>query len=127
MKYGKVAAIALAAIALASAVVLIDYDDGSDESAAEEWNTVTDYSYLEFNVIDTTNNYVEVRFAGMDSLEEGYLPSTLEIPSTFVYDSTTYTVTAIADNGFSGYDFGDSGIKLPTTLTSIGDYAFANS
>ena len=47
------------------------------------------------------------------------------IPSTLSYNGQEYTVTAIADNAFKGNSFGS--ITIPSTVTSIGENAFAES
>jgi hypothetical protein len=121
MKYGTMAAIAVAAIALASAVVMIDYDDGSDESAADDWVTDSTYTYLEYRIIDSENHYVEVRWNG----DFGF--ASLTIPASFSIDGLDYTVTRLADNAFEGLDISSYNIELPSTLQSIGDYAFKDA
>ena len=51
--------------------------------------------------------------------------SRVRIPATFVYSRKTFTVTSIAERAFSGCTE-LSVVALPATLTSIGDYAFAD-
>lgn len=45
------------------------------------------------------------------------------IPETFTYNSVTYTVTAIGDKAFENAK-SLSSYNIPSTVTSIGDYAF---
>ena len=55
------------------------------------------------------------------------IPSTVDVVGGVWQDGTTYTVTAITDGGFNAGVFCNSGItsvKLPSTLQSIGSYAF---
>ena len=49
----------------------------------------------------------------------------VRIPATFSYSGKTFTVTSIAEGAFSGCTE-LSVVALPATLTSIGDYAFAD-
>lgn len=49
------------------------------------------------------------------------------IPKNVSYNGVTYTVTAIGEDAFVGSEYGTStltSISIPSTVTSIGDYAF---
>lgn len=68
--------------------------------------------------------------SGLATISSGY-GGALTIPSTVVYDSNVYTVTAVGDYAFGYYYEGMSqvtfslgSINLPSTVTSIGAYAF---
>ena len=55
--------------------------------------------------------------------EAATLTGAVVIPSSVTYETVTYTVTSIADTGFSN-NSGITGVTLPNTLTSIGGFAF---
>ena len=76
---------------------------------------------LTFTVIDATNNYVEVKKKQNDFNNSNV--QSLNIPSTVTYNSVTYTVTKIADEGFMQSNALKT-LILPSTITIIGNNAF---
>ena len=68
--------------------------------------------------LDTTNKTATVVQNAMDT----YLGS-VDIPSTFVHNSTLYTVTSIGKKAFNNCEFLYS-VTIPESVTSIGDEAF---
>lgn len=63
--------------------------------------------------------------AKITGVADSYSSSSLTITSTVSYNGKSYTVTAIDDNAFKGNSF--SSITIPSTVTSIGENAFAES
>lgn len=56
---------------------------------------------------------------------EGFLlTGDIVVPAQVVYQSTSYTVTAIGPNTFNGCDDRLKSVSIPSTVTSIGHYAF---
>ena len=72
---------------------------------------------LQYEVIDTENNYVSVSASSIA------ITPTLIIPDNVVNDDITYTVTAIAEDAFFKCDQITS-LTLPYSLQTIGSYAF---
>ena len=72
---------------------------------------------LQYEVIDTENNYVSVSASSIA------ITPTLIIPDNVVNDDITYTVTAIAEDAFYRCDQITS-LTLPYSLQTIGSYAF---
>lgn len=78
---------------------------------------------LSYTVINDNDN--EVKVSGKH-LQHGYpinSSATIVIPETVTRNSITYTVTEIADNGFSGMHSLQE-ITIPNTVKTIGQYAF---
>ena len=81
---------------------------------AQEFN-VGNFRYV---VTDNVNHYVSV------AQNDGNAPKgAIVIPSSVSNNAVTYTVTSIAESGFN-WNTDITGVTLPRTLTSIGDYAF---
>jgi hypothetical protein len=85
-----------------------------------------------YNIIDATNNYVEVTNAnGGGEISTGsytwssYTYNPFTIPSSVTHNGTTYTVKKIGDYAFYYCTGGNGPITLPSTLTEIGNYAFS--
>ena len=77
--------------------------------------TVGNFNYVE---TDAENHYVSVAQNG-DNQPTG----AITIPSSVTYETVTYTVTSIADNGFyMNEDITE--VTIPNTVTSIGENAF---
>lgn len=77
--------------------------------------TVDNFNYVE---TDAENHYVSVAQNG-DNQPTG----AITIPSSVTYETVTYTVTSIADNGFyMNEDITE--VTIPNTVTSIGENAF---
>lgn len=73
----------------------------------------------------TSPNTVEVsRQAASDNDDNYYGLTTVTIPSTFTYEKTPYTVTAIGDKAFSKC-YSLTTVNLPEELITIGTEAFA--
>ena len=75
---------------------------------------------LTYTVIDVTNNYVSVK------KQNDNINTHIVIPSNVTYNSTEYTVTQIADNGFCNLH-NLKGVTIPNTITKIGKNAFQNT
>ena len=71
-----------------------------------------------YTVTDDENDYVSVA-----ENSENKPTGAITIPSSVTYETVKYTVTSIANSGFS-YNTGITGVTLPNTLTNIGDFAF---
>src|SRR5574344_496388 len=62
------------------------------------------------------------RGTSLDYATNGYI----YLPSYYISNGTTYTVTSIANNAFNGVNFTNIA-QWPTLLTTIGKQAFANN
>ena len=79
--------------------------------------TVGNFNYVE---TDAENHYVSVA-----QNSENAPSGAVVIPSSVTYETVTYTVTSIADNGF--YVNEDiTEVTIPNTVTSIGENAFVS-
>lgn len=82
--------------------------------------TTFDVEQLTYTIIDVTNNYVSVK------KQNDNINTHIVIPSNVTYNSTEYTVTQIADNGFCNLHY-LKGVTIPNTITKIGKNAFQNT
>lgn len=82
--------------------------------------TTFDVGQLTYTIIDVTNNYVSVK------KQNDNINTHIVIPSNVTYNSTEYTVTQIADNGFCNLH-NLKGVTIPNTITKIGKNAFQNT
>ncbi|MBO4567537.1 MAG: leucine-rich repeat protein [Bacteroidales bacterium] len=84
--------------------------------------------YLYYKVTDSYNHVKVVSPYNSFSDPWGTIAKpegNVAIPQTVTYGGVTYTVTAIGNNALK--DCTDvTGISIPSTVTTIGDYAFAN-
>ena len=74
-----------------------------------------------------TSNGINYTVASPSTIEITANPSftgMLNIPSSVIYDGTTYDVASIANNAFAGT--GITSINIPNSIINIGNYAFAN-
>ena len=70
------------------------------------------------------DNEIEVTYQGTEYWNNGdRYTGTVDIPSTVIYNGTTYTVSAIGDNAFYGCS-GVTSVTIPNTIIYIGYYAF---
>lgn len=76
-----------------------------------------------FYELDNANRTATLTYPNTESSNYTSLPYDVAIPSTFVFDNTSYTVTAIGRYAFS-YCRSLSKVTIPNTVTSIGEYAF---
>ncbi|WP_294743407.1 leucine-rich repeat protein [uncultured Prevotella sp.] len=77
--------------------------------------TIDNFTYT---VTDDVNHYVSV------AQNDGNKPTgAITIPSSVTYETVKYTVTSIANSGFSSNE-NITEVTIPNTVTSIGDYAF---
>ncbi|MDE5720939.1 MAG: leucine-rich repeat protein, partial [Paramuribaculum sp.] len=74
------------------------------------WSPMIDRDYYRYDLVNRRN--------------DSWTMAAIRIPATFEHDGATYTVTAIGERAFSGSDIVT--VHLPSTITSIGDYAFAD-
>jgi hypothetical protein len=83
--------------------------------ANKEAELVTNFTVdgINYDVISIKDKKVEVA--------SGDYSGDFVIPGTVTYNDTEYTVTKIADSAFQG---GITSIVIPTTVTSIGNWAF---
>lgn len=75
------------------------------------WTPMIDRDFYRYNLDHPTRN-------------DSWMMSAIRIPATFEHDGATYTVTAIGERAFSGSNIVT--VHVPSTVTSIGDYAFAD-
>ena len=75
-----------------------------------------DFSHNGLNYRKISGNEVEVA-----SADEG--KTVIEIPKTIAYDGVTYRVTTIGEGAFEGRS-DISYLSIPSSITSIGEYAF---
>ena len=75
-----------------------------------------DFSHNGINYRKISGNEVEVA-----SADEG--KTVIEIPKTIAYDGVTYRVTTIGEGAFEGRS-DISYLSIPSSITSIGEYAF---
>jgi len=79
-----------------------------------------------FTVVDSVQHLVSVRADVSEWMGQRILYNdTLVLPDVTVIDDVTYTVVALADSAFAGHSELRA-VVLPSTLTTIGDMAFAN-
>ena len=79
-----------------------------------------------YDITNATNKTVEVTYQG-DSYSSNYNEYTgdVVIPESVTYNGTTYSVTSIGDYAFANC-YGFTSIVIPNSVTSIGSYAFFN-
>ena len=96
-------------------------------AAAYSFSSVYNGVTIYYNITSSTNKTVEVTYKedGYFNYYDGY-NGAVTIPSTVYYNGSYYTVTAIGDNAFMDAG-GLTSISIPSTVTSIGDYAFYSS
>ena len=91
-----------------------------------------DFSYtyqgktLYYNIVD---NHAEVVRPGTSSSFNNYITGDVIIPSTVIYNDTTYSVTTLGTVGGYGAFYNCSAltsITIPNSVTSFGSDAFAN-
>ena len=74
---------------------------------------------FKYTVTDDENHYVSIAKA-----DEATFTSALVIPSSVTYEAVTYAVTSVGASGF--YETGITSITIPSSVLTIGDYAFQN-
>jgi uncharacterized repeat protein (TIGR02543 family) len=84
---------------------------------AQEPITITEGNF-KYTVTDDEKHYVSVA-----ENSENKPTGAITIPSSVTYETVKYTVTSIANSGFSA-NSAITGVTLPNTLTNIGDFAF---
>ena len=75
-----------------------------------------------YNIVSTADRTCEVTYKGKYSFEKTY-SGVLTIPETIVYNTQTITVVGIGYYAFYNDELTE--VNLPSTLTTIGDYAFS--
>ena len=75
--------------------------------------------------LDATNQTAEVTYKSYTHYEfnEGWGITTANIPASVTYNSVSYSVTSIGDYAFAECS-GLTSVTIPNSVTSIGDYAF---
>ena len=72
---------------------------------------------------NVNGNEAAVTYKGQESYSETSYSGAVTIPSSFTYNGTTYTVTAIEDYAMSDCS-GVTSVSLPNTIKTIGEQAF---
>lgn len=75
------------------------------------WSPMVDRDFYRYNLDEPLRN-------------DSWTMAAIRVPATFVHDGATYTVTAIGERAFASSDI--VSVHIPSTVTSIGDYAFAD-
>ena len=100
--------------------------------AAEYWNNFTNFIELEPELEEgatfeyeglTYKVIVKGEELAVIASENGKYSGDIVIPSSVDYNGTTYSVTSIGDYAFANCD-GLTSIEIPNSVTSIGDWAF---
>ena len=82
---------------------------------------------LYFHITDNTNHYVEVVAPNWSDWSGFTQPTgSIALPQTVNNGGTDYTITAVGTYAFNGCS-GLTGITFPSSVTSIGSYAFQSS
>ena len=86
------------------------------------------YNYFTFEVNDDRKTVTLTGYnSSLSDSTDVVIPATVDLVDGVWQDGTTYTVTAITDGGYNSgvfYNSGITSVKLPSTLQSIGSYAF---
>lgn len=95
-------------------------------SYAADFSSVSPSGHtLYYNITDADNHYVCVTYPGGSFGYSGYTKPSghVTIPSTVIYNDTTYTVTAIGHYAFFSCN-GITSISIPNTIIIIGNASF---
>lgn len=83
-----------------------------------------EYGGLTYRIIDSDAKTVKVSYQGSSEMNmTPYTLSTVNIPSTVPFNESTYTVVEIGDYAFQNA-YSLSSITIPSTVKTIGNYAF---
>ena len=74
---------------------------------------------FKYTVTDAVNHYVSIAKA-----DEATFTSALVIPSSVSHEAVDYVVTSVGASGF--YETGITSVTIPSSVLTIGDYAFQN-
>ena len=91
-------------------------------ATAYDFSAVYNGQTIYYNITSSTNKTVEVTYKGSSNANGDY-SGYVTIPSTVTNSGTTYTVTAIGEQAFA-CNCNLTGVTIPNTVTSIGEYAF---
>ena len=87
--------------------------------AQEQEPTTFTVGNFKYTVTDEENDYVSIAKA-----DEATLSGALVIPSSVSHEGATYAVTSVGASGF--YETGITSVTIPSSVLTIGDYAFQN-
>lgn len=83
---------------------------------------------LYYNIIDASNEYVEITAPSLGNLDPWYSytrpTGPITLPSSVYHNGTTYTVTAIGTSAFSNCNGLTGSLTIPNTVVSLADHAF---
>ena len=83
---------------------------------------------LYYNIIDASNEYVEITAPSLGNLDPWYSytrpTGPITLPSSVYHNGTTYTVTAIGESAFANCNGLTGSLTIPNTVVSLADYAF---
>ena len=117
--FGAVPILSLLALATLCVVAFTLCPMQADDSeAAGKYDFVADG--FKYKIISETEKTVSL----IGPVNPPTSPTPLALRGEATNESTTYTVTIIGDSAFKEMEYYTGGIEIPTSVKTIGDYAF---